>query len=198
MKREEYKPGLRVWYEPSPGVRFLGETVDDAPRKLGDSYVTTVAMTYRHYGLWRGKARDGGYLMSVPSAALDRLHLDTGLSQSTDTEWCATCLACSMSQFHTPCRKHACPCDWSIGESCLKCLPPPPRNPSLGRQCVGCDSETDLATTPDGKSWCRECSMLHDETCNMQHALINAYNEQTRLANELVAANNRFVKEFLA
>ena len=78
MTVDEYKPGLRVWYEPSSGVRFLGETVDDAPRKLGDTWVTTVAMSSRAYGDWRssGKVTAAVPRMSVPAAALDCLYVD--------------------------------------------------------------------------------------------------------------------------
>jgi len=72
----DYRPGMRVWYEPSAGVRFLGETVDDAPRKLGDTWVTALAMVSRAYGDWRraGKVSDADVRMSVPAAALDALH----------------------------------------------------------------------------------------------------------------------------
>ena len=76
MTPEEYRPGLRVWYEPTAGVRFLGETVDDTPRKLGDTWVTAIAMVSRAYGDWRraGKVSDADVRMSVPAAALDCLH----------------------------------------------------------------------------------------------------------------------------
>lgn len=77
MTPEQYKPGLRVWYQPSDGVRFLGETVDDAPRRCGDSWVTTVAMSSRAYGEWRRCGRaDSAIRMSVPAASLDCLYLD--------------------------------------------------------------------------------------------------------------------------
>ena len=80
MTHEEYRQGLSVWYEPTPGVRFLGKTVDEMPRKLGDTWVTTVAMSSQAYGIWR-RARDTGQVrMSVPAAALHCLHLD----QSSD------------------------------------------------------------------------------------------------------------------
>ncbi len=69
MTPEEYRPGLRVWYEPTAGVRFLGETVDDTPRKLGDTWVTAIAMVSRAYGDWRraGKVSDADVRMSVPA-----------------------------------------------------------------------------------------------------------------------------------
>jgi hypothetical protein len=73
MTPEQYKPGIWVWYEPSPGVRFLGETVDDAPRKLGDVWVTTVAMNSDAYGVWRLGGRSGTVRRSVPAASLDCL-----------------------------------------------------------------------------------------------------------------------------
>jgi hypothetical protein len=80
MTPEQYKPGLRVWYEPSVGIRFLGETVDESPRKLGDTWVTTVAMSSRAYGEWRRRGNpdnDRSHVrMSVPAASLDCLYLD--------------------------------------------------------------------------------------------------------------------------
>jgi hypothetical protein len=77
MTPAEYKPGLRVWYEPSAGVRFLGETVDEAPRQLGgQTWVTTVAMSSRAYGVWRRGGDRGEIRMSVPAASLDHLFVD--------------------------------------------------------------------------------------------------------------------------
>lgn len=76
MTPEEYKPGLRVWYEPSFGIRFLGETVDEAPRKIGDTWVTTVTFRNAAYGTWRLFGRPGMLRMSVPAAALESLHVD--------------------------------------------------------------------------------------------------------------------------
>ena len=75
MTPEQYRPGLRVWYEPSPGVRFLGETVDDAPRSLGGTWVTTLAMLGDAYGRWRLMGQDGTVRRSVPAAALFALHV---------------------------------------------------------------------------------------------------------------------------
>ena len=72
MTPEQYRAGAVVWYEPSPGVRFRGTLVDDAPRKLGGLWVTTVAMAGPSYGIWR---RSTGR-MSVPAAALDCLFLE--------------------------------------------------------------------------------------------------------------------------
>ena len=68
---EQCKPGLRVWYEASPGVRFLG-TVEDPPRKLGQDHVTRVRMDGRAYGSWRGTPER----THVPAAALFSLHED--------------------------------------------------------------------------------------------------------------------------
>jgi hypothetical protein len=76
MTPEQYKPGLHVWYQPSYGIRFLGELVDDAPRKLGDTWVCTVAMVSNAYGLWRLNGENGSVRMSCPAAALDALYLD--------------------------------------------------------------------------------------------------------------------------
>jgi hypothetical protein len=80
MTPDQYKPGLYVWYEPSYGVRFLGKTVDDKPRKLGDTWVCSVAMVNGAYGTWRLVFGGPGsiVIMSVPAAALDALYLDKG------------------------------------------------------------------------------------------------------------------------
>jgi hypothetical protein len=75
------------------------------------------------------------------------------MSIARDTGWRATCLACSMSQFQTPCRVHACPCDWSIGESCAECLPVSPRHPTLGREPSGPPCEHNVRPP----SLCRDC-----------------------------------------
>jgi len=72
MTPEQYRAGAVVWYEPSPGVRFRGTLVDDAPRKIGSLWVTAVAMDGPDYGVWR---RSTGR-MSVPAAALDCLFLE--------------------------------------------------------------------------------------------------------------------------
>ena len=80
MTPEQYRKGAAVWYEPSPGVRFRGRLVDDAPRKLGSEWVTTVTMDSPAYGVWR-RDRAGGFVlggprMSVPAAALFALHVE--------------------------------------------------------------------------------------------------------------------------
>jgi hypothetical protein len=75
VRPEDCKPGVRVWYEPSPGIRFLGE-VTRLPRLLGTEWVTDVAMPNAAYGIWRRGGQPGENRMSVPAAALTHLYLD--------------------------------------------------------------------------------------------------------------------------
>jgi hypothetical protein len=61
--------GRAVWYEPSPGVKFIG-TISSEPRKLGEDWVCAVNMATNAYGLWRLAGQPGYPRMSVPAAAL--------------------------------------------------------------------------------------------------------------------------------
>lgn len=50
----EAKVGVRVWYYPMPGVRFVG-TVREAPWRLGDgTWVTHLHEMEPAYSVWRG------------------------------------------------------------------------------------------------------------------------------------------------
>lgn len=89
MSPHDYKPGLRVWYEPSPigGVRFLG-TLTEPPRKLGSSWVAHVEMKTDAYGQWRRfGGEDGSLRRSVAAASLDCLFVDE-VSAKPKCTWC--------------------------------------------------------------------------------------------------------------